>query len=195
MILTQKQLDLLKKYQQYLLSWNNTHNLVSKSQTKNISQHIEDSLSIVSSLGKNLIDLGSGAGLPGIPIAIASPSKKIFLLESSSKKAAFLLHSTNKLKLKNTTIINARMEELNPGNFPIPLEIITRAFGTIEKTIMVSRRLLDNPKTTLKMMKTSPLKGLKPLPKDFHVTEIKKIDVKGKDKEHILVTIAKRLNV
>ena len=104
------------------MGWNKTYSLISKGQTQNIKEHIEDSISVVNPLGESILDLGSGGGLPGIPLAICAPDKRIFLIESNSKKAAFLLHSTNVLKLKNTRIVNARAEELKPSDFPEGLD-------------------------------------------------------------------------
>ena len=72
------------------MSWNKTHNLVSKNQAQNLEEHITDSLSISPLLGKNIIDLGSGGGLPGIPLAIINPEKNFFLVDSNTKKGAFL---------------------------------------------------------------------------------------------------------
>ena len=76
------QFEKLKQFKKYVLRWNSTHNLVSKSQETNLDEHINDSLSIEACLGKNLIDLGAGGGFPGIPIAIVSPNKRIFLIEN-----------------------------------------------------------------------------------------------------------------
>ena len=174
------------------LGWNKTYSLISKGQTQNIKEHIEDSISVANHLGESILDLGSGGGLPGIPLAICAPDKRIFLIESNSKKAAFLLHSTNVLKLKNTRIVNARAEELKPSDFPEGYEILTRAFGTFKKTIIVSRALLEPPNTSLRMMKTAPLAGADQMPEGFKISNSKEIKSKGKDKKHILVTIVKK---
>ena len=95
------------------MSWNHTHNLVSKNQATNLEEHINDSLSISPFLGENVIDLGSGGGLPGIPLAISNPDKKFFLVESNTKKSAFLLNVSTKLQLSNVTVYNQRIEDLS----------------------------------------------------------------------------------
>ena len=192
MILTQKQKNLLNKFEELLLSWNKTHNLVSISQTSNIKEHIKDSLSIAHLLGKNIMDLGSGGGFPGIPIAITSPEKKMFLVERKQSKAAFLLNTTTQLGLENTRVINQDSKKLNSNNFSSPLEIVTRAFGSPLKTIEATKGLLATPKTRLKLMKTHPLEGLEDIPKNYHVEKTEEIDLKGKDKRRILVTITNR---
>ncbi|MCH1517182.1 MAG: 16S rRNA (guanine(527)-N(7))-methyltransferase RsmG, partial [Flavobacteriaceae bacterium] len=96
------------EYQTQLLAWNKTHNLISKNQEKYVSEHIEDSLLISHTLQKHVVDLGSGGGLPGIPLAIVNPNKQLYLVESNTKKSSFLLNTTSRLKLKNTTVINKR---------------------------------------------------------------------------------------
>ena len=78
------------------MSWNHTHNLVSKNQATNLEEHISDSLSISPFLGENVIDLGSGGGLPGIPLAISNPDKNFFLVESNTKKKRVPLECFNK---------------------------------------------------------------------------------------------------
>ena len=83
----------LEKYKELLLKWNKTHNLVSKSQALNLDEHIDDSLSVSNFLGPEILDLGSGGGFPGIPLAIKNPAKKLYLVESNTKKAAFLLNT------------------------------------------------------------------------------------------------------
>ena len=169
-----------------------THNLVSKSQTNNLDDHIFDSLSIQPYLGKNLIDVGSGGGFPGIPIAIVSEDKKIFLIESNSKKASFLLHTINKLALTNTKVLNTRVEELGPKDFPQPYEVLTRAFGTTNKTIKAIKALMTEPKAKLRMMRTAPLNDRPAHQSQLKITQIINTKTKGKDKQRILVTIEKK---
>ena len=189
MRLTEKQTEQLRQYESLLLTWNKTHNLISRKQTKNIEDHIQDSLSVCQLLGENVLDLGSGGGFPGIPIAIASPKKNIFLIERKRGRAAFLLNSTNKLGLKNTTVINKSSEDLQPDELPNPLDIITRAFGHPRKAISATKKLLETPGTCLKMMKTHPIDWAKDLPNSYLINKIENIKTKGKDKPRILVTI------
>ena len=192
MIVSKKQKNQLDKFEGLLLLWNKTHNLISKSQATNIKEHIEDSLSIAHLLGRNIMDLGSGGGFPGIPIAITCPKKKIFLVERKQSKAAFLLNTTIQLGLENIQVINKDSKKLSPDNFPSPIEIVTRAFGSPLKTIEATKGLLKSPKNHLKLMKTHPPEGLEDIPENFLVEKIEEIDLKGKDKRHILVTITNR---
>ena len=192
MKINKEQREALRQFKLHLLKWNLTHNLVSKSQTNNLDEHISDSLSIQPHLGKNLIDVGSGGGFPGIPIAIVSEDKKIFLIESNSKKASFLLHTINKLALTNTKVLNTRVEELGPKDFPQPYEVLTRAFGTTNKTIKAIKALMTEPKAKLRMMRTAPLNDRPAHQSQLKITQIINTKTKGKDKQRILVTIEKK---
>ena len=192
MIVSKKQKNQLDKFEDLLLFWNKTHNLISKSQATNIKEHIEDSLSITHLLGRNIMDLGSGGGFPGIPIAITCPKKKIFLVERKQSKAAFLLNTTIQLGLENIQVISKDSKKLSPDNFPSPIEIVTRAFGSPLKTIEATKGLLKASKNHLKLMKTHPPEGLEDIPENYLVEKIEEIDLKGKDKRHILVTITSR---
>ncbi len=186
-----KDSDKIKKYIELLLFWNKTHNLISRNQTNNINDHIEDSLSVLEHLGDVLVDLGSGGGLPGIPIAIKAPQKKVILVESNSKKSSFLLNVTNKLNLTNVSVLHSRIEEVDPAQLPEGYEILVRAVGTTEHLIELTKAHLDGPGTQLKLMKTEEQAEEEPLPQNYAIKKINKLPSKGKDKGHILVTIEK----
>jgi len=180
-----------EKYKELVLLWNKTHNLISQTQTKRLDEHITDSLSIFEQTGQVLVDLGSGAGLPGIPIAINGPDKRVVLVESNSKKASFLLNTINKLDLKNTSVIHARIEDLSPASLPQNYEIIARAVGTTEHLIGLTKKHLDRPGIKLKLMKTADQLKDEPMPPNYSIKKTVKIPSKGKDKDRILVTIEK----
>ena len=184
----------LEKYKELLLKWNKTHNLVSKSQARNLDEHIEDSLSVSDLLGPEVLDLGSGGGFPGIPLAIKNPTKKFYLVESNAKKSAFLLNTSNQLELKNIEVYNKRIEELLPERFPNNLEIITRAFGSAAQTIKSSEHFLSSANNSLKLMKTAQQHKEEELPEGYKETKQEKILLKGKDKGRILVTIESTKN-
>ena len=180
-----------KQYIELILSWNKTHNLISQSQEQNLDHHIEDSLSVFDGLGPVVVDLGSGGGLPGIPIAIKGPEKEVVLVESNSKKASFLLNTVNKLGLKNVKVINARIEDIDPAALPKNYEIIARAVGSTEKIVQMTKKHLDQPGTKLKLMKTEGQLHSETLPPGYAIKKTLKIPSKGKDKGRILVTIEK----
>jgi 16S rRNA (guanine527-N7)-methyltransferase len=184
----------LERYKELLLKWNKTHNLVSKSQALNLDEHIEDSLSVSGFLGEEILDMGSGAGFPGVPLAITSPKKIIHLVESNTKKSSFLLNAINQLDLQNVRIYNKRMEELLPENFHDSLEIITRAFGPATRAINSSGHFLSYKNNSLKLMKTAQQFNEEALPQGYEEIKREKILLKGKDKGRILVTIESTKN-
>ena len=94
-------MDKLKNYEQLVVSWSKTHNLISKSQISNIGAHIKDSLSISGMLRNSIMDVGSGGGFPGIPLAITNPEKNFYLVESNAKKFSFLLKLFDKAEIIN----------------------------------------------------------------------------------------------
>ena len=189
------QKELLTKYKLLLAAWNKTHNLVSKNQIHNIEEHIQDSLVIAQHINKNVVDLGSGGGLPGLPLAITNPDKRFYLVESSSKKSAFLFNTISRLDLSNTTTINDRLENLEPKDLPESFDIVCRAVGTTELVIALSDTFLQRPNVQLKLMKTQDQFNKEEIPPGYIVKKIDKFPSKAKDKTRILVTIeAERKN-
>ena len=184
-----KQKKLLEDYETLLISWNRTHNLISKSQTTFLKEHIQDSLAISSKLQRCLVDLGSGGGLPGIPIAIANPEKTVILVESNTKKSAFLLNATGRLGLKNTQVINERIEKIDPSTLPEQFDIVSRAVGSITTNINLVSGLLKNKRIELKLMKTEDQLHRERIPPGYRIKKIDKFPSKTKDKTRILVTI------
>ena len=192
MRLTKKQIEQLNLFESLLKRWNKTQNLISNKQEKKIKEHIQDSLSVHPLLGVNILDLGSGGGFPGIPLAVVSPKKNVFLVERNERKAAFLLNCINRLGLSKAIVINKNSEDLLPDSFPRPLEVITRAFGSPLKAIFASKKLLEEPGASLKMMKTLPFVGAEDIPKSYQINKIENIETKGRDEQHILVTIVQK---
>ncbi len=121
--LTEMQLFLFREYYEELSKWNEIINLTSVVEYEDIQRrHFVDSLTVAEAMMKHddmkktreglLLDIGSGAGLPGLPLAIALPELKVTLVESIGKKARFLEHVVNKLGLPNVEVVNNRAEEL-----------------------------------------------------------------------------------
>lgn len=113
--LEDSKISLFEKYRNLLLEWNEKFNLTAIKDLDEIEEkHFVDSLYLdkfVSLENKTLLDVGSGAGFPGIPLAIAHPNLKVFLLESNGKKVSFLKEVVKQLDLKNVEVIKSRAEE------------------------------------------------------------------------------------
>ena len=130
-----KHLFLLKR-------WSQVFNLSGiKDLNDMVVKHVLDSVSIVPFLkGEKIIDVGSGAGFPGIPIAILLPNISFSLLDSNGKKIRFLTEIKSQLNLENVTIVNGRVEEHAPSS-PYDM-VVCRAFSSLEKIVLNCSRLL-----------------------------------------------------
>ena len=150
---TQTQKEKINSFISLALEFNKTHNIFArKSADEVLEKDINDCKSLIKMIpnGKTILDLGSGGGFPGIPISIARPENKIFLLEGSRKKCYFLKKVVEELQLTNTTVLNKFItKENNIGKFDI---ITARAFATIEKIAKLTQNN-TNKKTKLILLK------------------------------------------
>ena len=147
----------LEAYLVLLSRWNRITNLSGiKRLTDMVSVHLMDSLSVHAYLeGKTILDVGSGAGLPGIPLAILYPKKLFTLLDSNGKKTRFMRQAVIDLKLDNVQIIQERVEAFQ-GEFD---HVISRAFSSLTNFLDSSERLV-NPGGTLLAMNGDKLEQL-----------------------------------
>jgi 16S rRNA (guanine527-N7)-methyltransferase len=132
----------LFKYLLLLNKWNATYNLTAVRHLDSmVSKHILDSLAIVRWLkGTRILDVGTGAGLPGIPLAIAKPETQFVLLDSNGKKVRFLNEVKRQLDLKNLEIVQFRVENYHPAQgFDT---VISRAFSSLEQMIHWTQHLI-----------------------------------------------------
>lgn len=139
-----QQVNKLLQYGELIHKWNKTYNLTNIDNLEQIiNKHFLDSLAILQFIKPtNLLDIGSGAGLPGIVLAIMSPNLAVSTLDSVGKKCRFMQFVKTDLKLDNLTIINSRIEDLQNSCF---MQITSRGFATIDKTLKLSKHLLcDN---------------------------------------------------
>jgi len=159
----------LVDYLNLLREWNKTHNLTAVDDLEEmLSVHIFDCASIKPYVkGVSLLDVGSGAGLPGMVLAILSPALEVTSVEARNKKAQFQMFAANKLKLKNFTVENVRIEEFNPKEkFAM---VTSRAFSSLDSFVDGSRQAIAPngrwlamkgavPKDELKIIKKMNLK-------------------------------------
>lgn len=124
--------------------WNKTYNLTAINNKQDmVSLHLLDSLTALPYLhGERILDVGTGAGLPGIPLAICLPELKFTLLDSNAKKTRFVQQAVIELGLKNVEVCRSRAEDLHPEQ---PFDtVITRAFAELTDIIAITRHLLAN---------------------------------------------------
>lgn len=151
--LTKSQYDSLVRYTQLLRDWNTRINLVSRRDTDRVlSYHVIDSLAVQRLLpqGGRVCDIGSGAGLPGIPLAIVRSDLKLLLVESSQKRSRFLEAVVNELMLDNTKVLNERAESLAPLECDV---ILSRLAGPLRDVVEYAGPH-RKPKGTIVLYKT-----------------------------------------
>jgi 16S rRNA (guanine527-N7)-methyltransferase len=136
------QLAALLAYLELLAKWNRTYNLTAIHEPERmLTHHLLDSLAIAPHLGSGpLLDVGSGAGLPGIPLAILRPGLKVTLLDASQKKCGFTQQAVIELKLADVAVVHGRVEDFHPEQgFP---QIVSRAFSDLSEFVRLTRHLL-----------------------------------------------------
>jgi 16S rRNA (guanine527-N7)-methyltransferase len=133
--------DQLANYLDLLIKWNRVYNLTAiHDESKLVSHHVLDSLAVVAHLPEGtIVDVGSGAGLPGIPIAIARPGLAVALLDSNHKKAAFLQQAVAELGLANTQVVLERAEIYRPVR--AFNAVVSRAFSDLADFVKLAGHL------------------------------------------------------
>ena len=177
----------LLAFRDLLLKWNKTYNLTAlRDPGQAISHHLLDSLAILPHVGDgNLLDVGSGGGLPGIPLAIARPELSVSMVDTVQKKTTFLQQAVIELALRNVTVHHARVEEMQ-GQYA---QISSRAFAEIGLFISLTRHLLAPNGRWLAMKGVRPDDELKALPADITVEAIIPLSVPGLDAERHLIIL------
>jgi 16S rRNA (guanine527-N7)-methyltransferase len=170
--------------------WNRVHNLTAiRDVEKMLSHHILDSLAILPYLSsKRILDVGSGAGLPGIPLAIARPALDVTLIDSNSKKAAFHQQALTDLRLNNGHSVCARVEEWHADPFDT---IVSRAYSELRTFILSSQHLLTATGVLAAMKGAYPADEIAAIPDPFHVLHAHRIVVPGLYAERHLILIAR----
>jgi 16S rRNA (guanine527-N7)-methyltransferase len=177
----------LLAFRDLLLKWNKTYNLTAlRDPAQAISHHLLDSLAILPHVGAGpLLDVGSGGGLPGIPLAIARPDLSVSMVDTVQKKATFLQQAAIELGLKNVTAHHARVEDMH-GQYA---QISSRAFAEIGLFISLTRHLLAPGGRWLAMKGVRPDEELQALPADIVVEAVIPLQVPGLDAERHLIIL------
>jgi len=185
-----EQCDALLSYIAQLERWNKAYNLTAvKAPGEMVTRHLLDSLSIAPFIeGGRLLDAGTGAGLPGIPLAIACPELDVTLLDSSGKKIRFINHVRRHLKLENIRPVQQRLEAYEPG-FQFDA-VISRAFTDLLSFAGAARHLAAGPLRLLAMKGRFPADELRALPEWVQTDSIEKLHVPGLQEERHLVIMS-----
>lgn len=187
-----KQIEQFGDYLALITKWNRIYNLTAIAEpSKMVTHHLLDSLSINPFLhGLHICDVGSGAGLPGIPLAIVNPDKYFTLIDSNNKKTHFLTQTKIELKLNNIEIIHARVEKYQPKKcFDT---IVSRAFSSINDMLLQTQHLCCDDGIFLAMKGTYPEKELNEIDPNFEVKWVKKLEIPGLDAQRHLICVARR---
>jgi 16S rRNA (guanine527-N7)-methyltransferase len=134
-------IDKLLIYMNLLIKWNQTYNLTAITEEQHIiTHHLLDCLSVIKFVNStNILDLGSGAGLPGLILALCFPDKKITMVDKVGKKTAFIQQVIGEFNLKNAEVLNSRVEDMKNYYYD---GIISRAFSDMETMIKLTSHLL-----------------------------------------------------
>lgn len=186
------QLEKLLKYLELLQRWNKAFNLTAiRDPLQMVRLHLLDSLAIhpyVQGL-KSIIDVGTGPGLPGIPLAILNPEINFTLLDSNGKKTRFLFQAINELKLTNASEINHRVEAYQPNQ--LFDAVISRAFSSISDMLNQCDHLVSDQGCFLAMKGKKPDSELSQMTKAYKVVEVNEVNVPLIDSERHLIKIIK----
>jgi len=187
--INEEQQSRLLQYLMLMEKWNQVYNLTAiRELPKMVSAHLLDSLCVIPFLsGEGMLDVGSGAGLPGIPIALAKPTWNVTLLDSNHKKAAFLRQAVTELSLNNASVVCERVDSWRaPREFDV---IISRAFSDLGEFVSLTGRLLAPGGVLAAMKGLYPFEELERVPAGYRVKEVKALKVPGLDAERHLVLI------
>ena len=187
----EKQLALLKQYVDLLNRWNKTYNLTSVRDPKDmIPLHVFDSLVVADFIkGDNCLDVGSGGGLPTIPLAIMQPQRQFTALDTNGKKTRFIQQAVIELGLKNVSVVHERVEKwLADKVFDA---IISRAFASIHDFVSSSSLHLAKGGTMYAMKGQYPTAEMQYLPKGFTLGESHELHVPLVEGERHLLEITR----
>ena len=189
LVLESGQEALLLEYLELLRKWNSTYNLTAvREPVQMITRHLLDSLAMSSYLrGENVIDVGTGAGLPGIPLAILYPQRNFSLLDSNGKKTRFLFQVKTALRLDNIQVHHGRVESFRPSE---PFDAVTsRAFASLADMVAGCRHLLTDYGRFFAMKGTYPERELAALDPACEVIAVHSLAVPGLPEQRHLVEL------
>jgi 16S rRNA (guanine527-N7)-methyltransferase len=184
------QQDKLMNYLALMFKWNAVYNLTSlRDPMQMVTHHLLDSLAAVPAFAKahNVLDVGSGGGLPGIVLAIVRPDMKVSMIDTVHKKTAFLTQVKAELSLTNVTVYTARVEQLQVSD---KFDVITsRAFADLSDFVNWSNHLLADGGRYIALKGVAPKDEQERLPAEWKVTGLEPLQVPRLGAERHLVYI------
>lgn len=190
--LSDAECDRLLAYQALILKWNRVYNLTAvRDPSDMLTHHLLDSLAVLPPLRRHLagrparlLDVGSGAGLPGVVLAALELSLDVVCVDTVGKKASFIQQAASELRLPNLASRHARVESLELPGFDL---ITSRAFSSLVDFVNLSRHLLKSGGAWLAMKGKHPQAEIDALPADVTVFHVEQLVVPGLDAERCLI--------
>lgn len=190
--LSEAQIEQMISYLALLAKWNSVYNLTSvRDPNEMVKLHLLDSLSAAHAFkdGKNVLDVGSGGGLPGMMLAITYPAMRVSMIDIVNKKTAFLAQAKTELELANVTVHTGRVEALQVEQ---KFDVITsRAFSELCNFVNWSGHLLADEGQFIAMKGIAPNEEIERLPAGWTVTAIESLSVPGLEVARHLIMIKK----
>lgn len=182
----------LVQYCSLLVKWNKTYNLTAIiEESQMVTHHLLDSLAVLPHLpGGRVIDVGTGAGLPGIPLALARPDQQFTLLDGNGKKTRFLVQVVGELSLQNVEVINRRVEDYQPTLlFDV---VISRAFASLTDMIGTCAHLLSAGGVFVAMKGKFPEDEISEISPPFQLLSSIALEIPGLGAERHLLMLGRR---
>lgn len=188
--LTPAQLAQLLAYQRLLAKWSRVYNLTAvRDPARVVSHHLLDALAIKPFvMGPRVLDAGTGAGLPGLPLAVILPEWHFTLLDANQKKSRFVTQAVVELGLHNVDVASERIERYRPQEGFTT--VVTRALGSVAETLELCSHTIMPGGRFLAMKGARPDAELAALPVGYRVLEIASLEVPGVDAPRHVVSIA-----
>jgi 16S rRNA (guanine527-N7)-methyltransferase len=189
--LTESQATALIRLLDELDDWNQRMNLTAiRERGQQITKHLLDSLSVHSHLhGVRIADIGTGAGFPGLPLAVALPQLQLTLVDSTAKKLKFVEHAAQTLGLRNVQTVHTRAEDYRPKErFDC---VVARAVGPIETFVKWSGHLCVGGGRLLAMKGRHPTDELEHIPSGWKLAAVHRLNIPGLDEQRHLVELCR----
>lgn len=187
---TPEVIERLLVYVETLRRWNTAYNLTAVRRLPDIvTRHLLDSLAVAGAITGPLIDVGSGAGLPGLPLAITAPDRAVTLLDSNGKKVRFLRNVVQTLELRNVNVIQTRVQSWMPeGRYTC---VVSRAFARLGAFIDASAHLASDNGRWFAMKGRIDPDELAEIPEGYHILAVKPLRVPNLPASRNLVIVSR----